>query len=154
MTIAELCAAIATDLRLSSNQAYTLMLLVMIAFNVAIILFATALANQRYWAQTLVLITIMPWALELSSTAATVVLSNSMPDKDQDLAASSINTVVNYSISISLGISGTVVSQVTEKSKSVLTEYCSCFYYQNKRKKMVNALKRYLKFVISRNIQS
>ena len=130
------------------------MLLVMIAFNVAIILFATALANQRYWAQTLVLITIMPWALELSSTAATVVLSNSMPDKDQDLAASSINTVVNYSISISLGISGTVVSQVTEKSKSVLTEYCSCFYYQNKRKKMVNALKRYLKFVISRNIQS
>ena len=44
----------------------------------------------------------------MSFPAGTVILSNAMPREHQGLAASLINTAVNYSISIALGIAGTV----------------------------------------------
>lgn len=44
----------------------------------------------------------------MSFPAGTVILSNQMPPEHQGLAASLINTMVNYSISIALGIAGTV----------------------------------------------
>jgi hypothetical protein len=39
---------------------------------------------------------------------ATVVSLNGLPDDEQGVAASLINTVVNYSISLSLGFANTV----------------------------------------------
>lgn len=44
----------------------------------------------------------------MSSPAATVILSNSVKKEHQDIAASLIKTVVNYSISLGLGFAGTV----------------------------------------------
>lgn len=44
----------------------------------------------------------------MSFPAGTVILSNHMPREHQGLAASLVNTMVNYSISIALGIAGTV----------------------------------------------
>jgi hypothetical protein len=46
--------------------------------------------------------------MDKSFPAATVILSNHMPPEHQGLAASLVNTVVNYSISIALGTAGTV----------------------------------------------
>jgi MFS family permease len=50
----------------------------------------------------------MPFGMDMSFPAATVILSNHMPREHQGLAASLVNTVVNYSISIALGVAGTV----------------------------------------------
>lgn len=50
----------------------------------------------------------MPFGMDMSFPAATVILSNGMPKEHQGLAASLVNTMVNYSISIALGIAGTV----------------------------------------------
>lgn len=48
----------------------------------------------------------------MSFPAATIILSNSMHKEHQGIAASLVNTAINYSISIGLGIAGTVESQV------------------------------------------
>ena len=44
----------------------------------------------------------------MSFPAATLILSNTMPHEMQGVAASLVSTVVNYSISIGLGLAGTV----------------------------------------------
>lgn len=46
--------------------------------------------------------------MDMSFPAGTILLSNHMPKEHQGLAASLVNTMVNYSISIALGIAGTV----------------------------------------------
>jgi MFS family permease len=52
--------------------------------------------------------------MDMSFPAASVILSNHMPPEHQGLAMSLVNTVVNYSISIALGIAGTVESNVVK----------------------------------------
>lgn len=50
--------------------------------------------------------------MDMSFPSATVLLSNTTPDHDQAIASSLINATVNYSISLGLGIAGTIVHQV------------------------------------------
>lgn len=49
----------------------------------------------------------------MSFPAATVILSNHMPREHQGLAASLVNTFVNYFIATALGIAGTVEAYST-----------------------------------------
>lgn len=56
----------------------------------------------------------------MSFPSGTLMLSNSMPREHQGLAASLVNTVVNYSISIGLGIAGTVESNVNDQGRDVV----------------------------------
>lgn len=86
----------------------------MTAFCVGNILLATMPIHQTYWAQTFVSNVITPWGMDMSFPSATLILSNSMPKRHQGIAASLVATVVNYSISIGLGIGGTVESHVNE----------------------------------------
>ena len=46
--------------------------------------------------------------MDMSFPAATIILSNSVEKKHQGIAASLVNTIVNYSISLGLGFAGTV----------------------------------------------
>ena len=64
----------------------------------------------------------------MSFPAATVILSDSMPKEHQGLAASLVNTVVNYSISIGLGIGGTVEVNVDRGIKDLLRGYRGAWY--------------------------
>ena len=52
--------------------------------------------------------------------AASVIISNQMPLEHQGLAASLIVTVVNYSMALGLGISGTVESVVFTNLKTAV----------------------------------
>jgi MFS family permease len=90
------------------------MMVSMIAFCLGIIVAATQPAQQTYWAQMFVSIVIMPFGMDMSFPAASVILSNHMPPEHQGLAMSLVNTVVNYSISISLGIAGTIEVYTTK----------------------------------------
>ncbi|ANB11103.1 Amf1p [Sugiyamaella lignohabitans] len=51
--------------------------------------------------------------MDISFPAATILLSLSVPKESQGIAASLVATVVNYAISIGLGIAGTVVRYTT-----------------------------------------
>lgn len=53
--------------------------------------------------------------MDMSFPAGTVILSNAMPKEHQGLAASLVNTMVNYSISLALGIAGTVEVSVNNR---------------------------------------
>ena len=51
-----------------------------------------------------------------------------MPPEKQGIAASLVNTVINYSISIGLGIAGTVESEVNNDGKKILDGYRGAWY--------------------------
>ena len=87
--------------------------------------------HQTYWPQMFVSILIMPFGMDMSFPAATVILSNHMPREHQGLAASLVNTMVNYSISLALGIAGTVEVAVMKHDGSMSDSLYGvrCAYY-------------------------
>ena len=50
--------------------------------------------------------------MDISFPAAALILSDMVPRHLQGVAASLVNTVVNYSISIGIGVAGTVEREV------------------------------------------
>lgn len=106
--LAGLLAAGMTGFMLTHTPVSFVMMISMLAFCVGIVIACFQPIQQSYWAQTFVSILIMPFGMDMSFPAATVILSNHMPPEHQGLAASLVNTVVNYSISMALGIAGTV----------------------------------------------
>jgi MFS family permease len=111
-SISGLTAALTTGVILHKVPASFVMLMSMLAFLTGSILLATTPVHQTYWAQTFVSIVVMPWGMDMSFPAATILLSNKMRREEQGVAASLVNTVVNYSISIGLGLAGTIDSRV------------------------------------------
>ena len=57
--------------------------------------------------------------MDISFPASTLMLSDVFPRNYQGIAASLVTTVVNYSISIGLGIAGTVESRVNATGENV-----------------------------------
>jgi hypothetical protein len=69
--------------------------------------------------------------MDMSFPAATVILSNAVSKEHQGVAASLVNTVVNYSISLGLGFAGTVEVHVNNGGRSpedLLRGYRGAFY--------------------------
>ncbi|KAL7804142.1 MFS general substrate transporter [Trichoderma afarasin] len=124
------CAAFTTGLILGKVRPSMVMGMAMTAFTVGGILVATMPAHQIYWAQTFVSILVMPWGMDMSFPAATIILSEALPKEHQGLAASLVNTVINYSISIGLGIAGTVQSQISPgTTQEELLRGCRSAFY-------------------------
>jgi len=68
----------------------------------------------------------------VSFPAATIILSNAVPKKHQGVAASLINTIVNYSISLGLGFAGTIEGNVNHGGHTpaqVLEGYRGALYF-------------------------
>lgn len=103
------------------------MLAAMECFLTGQILLATTPVSQIHWAQTFVSLIVMPWGIDMSFPRGTIILSNGMPREHQGIAGSLINTVVNYSISMSLGIADTIVRQTNNGGSSVLGSYRNAF---------------------------
>ncbi|POS74089.1 major facilitator superfamily transporter [Diaporthe helianthi] len=90
----------------------------LIAFTTGMIIFATAPVDQIYWAQTFVSIAVIPFGMDMSFPAATLILSNAVKKEHQGIAASLVATVVNYSISLGVGFAGTVEVHVNNHGKT------------------------------------
>lgn len=89
------------------------MMISMCAFFIGQLIGGFAPVGQVYWGMTFISIVVMPFGMDMSFPAATVILSNSMPREHQGLAASLVNTFVNYFIATALGIAGTVEAYST-----------------------------------------
>ncbi|KAL1858439.1 hypothetical protein Plec18167_006959 [Paecilomyces lecythidis] len=126
--ISGLIAAFTSSYLLGAIDAHYIMMIALTAFLVGTILVATVPVGQIYWAQTFVSMIITPWGMDLSYPSGTIILSNATPREHQGIAASLMNTVVNYSISIGLGIAGTVESQINKSGNEVLRGYRSAWY--------------------------
>ncbi|KJZ75353.1 Drug resistance protein [Hirsutella minnesotensis 3608] len=128
VAVSGLCAALTTGFLLGRISASIVMTIAMAAFLTGGILMATLPVNQIYWAQTFVAFIVLPWGMDLSFPAGTILLSRAMPKEHQGLAASLVNTVVNYSISIGLGIAGTVEYNVNDGGRDILSGYRGAWY--------------------------
>jgi MFS family permease len=111
-------AAICTGWLLGHVKPAWVMTMAMSAFLTGIVLIATRPIGQIYWAQGFLSAVVAPWGMDMSFPAATLILSNTVQKKHQGIAASLVNTVVNYSISIGLGIAGTVEVHVNNGGKT------------------------------------
>ena len=126
--ISGLCAAVTTGFLLSRLHPSYIMACAMLAFCVGNALFATMPVAQTYWIQAFLSIIVTPWGMDMSFPAGTIILSDYMPKEHQGLAASLVNTVVNYSISIGLGIGGTVEVHVNKGGQDMLRGYRGAWY--------------------------
>ncbi|KAG9783441.1 MFS general substrate transporter, partial [Aureobasidium melanogenum] len=70
-----------------------------------------------YWTWTFVSLLIMPFGMDMSFPAATFIMSNFFPPQQQGVAGSLISTVVNYSISLGLGLASTVEVHVNSEGR-------------------------------------
>lgn len=125
---AGICAALTTAYLLSRVPTSWVMAMAMLPFTLGSILLATMPVAQTYWLQTFFSTIITPWGMDMSFPAGTIILSNLVPKDCQGIAASLIVTVVNYSISIGLGIAGTVESHVNDNGRDLLKGYRGAFY--------------------------
>lgn len=101
-------AAICTGWMLGHFKPGVVMTLALTSFLVGTILFMTAPVDQIYWGQAFFATVVTPWGMDMSFPAATLILSNAVAKEHQGIAASLVNTIVNYSISLGLGFAGTV----------------------------------------------
>ncbi|KAF1815722.1 hypothetical protein P152DRAFT_390159 [Eremomyces bilateralis CBS 781.70] len=123
-----MCTA-ATGFLLTHAPVTLPMLLSMLVFCVGIVVAAMMPVRQTYWAQLFVSILIMPFGMDMSFPAASVIVSNHLPPEHQGLAGSLINTVVNYSISIALGIAGTVEVSIARNDPARLEKGIRSAFY-------------------------
>lgn len=65
---------------------------------------------------------------DMSFPAANLLLSNQMAKEHQGVSASLVNTVINYSISIALGIAGTVETHIDVGGTDLLKGYRAAWY--------------------------
>ena len=110
VTVAGACAAVFTGKLLGPWQfrPATVMTMALLAFFTGVTLSAFCPADQVYWGQTFVAMIVMPFGMDMSFPAATLILSNAVPKRHQGVAASLVNTVVNYGIALGVGFAGTV----------------------------------------------
>ena len=105
-------ASVTTGFLLGHLRPAWVMTIALTAFTVGAVLIATAPVDQTYWAQSFVCTIVIPWGMDMSFPAATLILSDAVAKEHQGIAASLVTTVVNYSISLALGFAGTVESHV------------------------------------------
>lgn len=107
------------------------MVIAMVFFLVGHIIIATTPVHQIYWAQIFVCTIVIPWGMDTSFPAGTLILSNAVAKEHQGIGASLVNTAVNYSISIALGFAGTVESHVNDGGNTpaeILKGYRGAWY--------------------------
>ena len=125
-------ASVTTGFLLGRVKPALVMTIALTAFTVGTILIATAPVRQTYWAQSFVAMIIMPWGMDMSFPAATLILSDAVAKKHQGIGASLVNTVVNYSISLALGFAGTVEGHVNHGGttpEDLLLGYRGALYF-------------------------
>ncbi|OAP59518.1 hypothetical protein AYL99_06816 [Fonsecaea erecta] len=125
------CASVVTGALLSRLRPAMVMTIALTWFTVGLILAATTPVHQTYWAQTFVGLVVIPWGMDMSFPAATIILSNAVRREHQGIAASLVTTIVNYSISLGLGFAGTVEVHVNHGGRTpqdILMGYRGAWY--------------------------
>ncbi|ODV80473.1 major facilitator superfamily MFS-1 [Suhomyces tanzawaensis NRRL Y-17324] len=90
---------------------------------------------QSYYRMTMGQMFILCWAMDMSFPAAAIILSNYLPYHHQGMAGSLVSTVVNYSVSLFLGIATTVELEVRSTQPdptsidSILKTYRAALYF-------------------------
>ncbi|KAK7432075.1 multidrug-resistance type transporter aminotriazole resistance [Neonectria magnoliae] len=89
-----------------------------IAYLAGSILAAIRPADSIYWTYYFFSVLIITVGMDTSFPAATIIFSNAVPQQYQGMGASVVLTIVNYSISIGLGMAGAVETHINHGGKT------------------------------------
>lgn len=124
-------AAVLTGLFLDRVGPARAMVLALLAFVVGSILIATAPVGQTYWAQSFLCLLIIPFGMDISFPAASVIVSDLVGADHQGMGGSLVNVIVNWSVSMGLGLAGNVevhVNRGGETRDDLLLGYRGAWY--------------------------
>lgn len=128
VVLSGLAATLSVSQLYGRMPAHFLLMGSMVFFCVGNILIATVPPDQTYWAQVFVSTLVTPFGMDISFPASSLIVSNTMPIHQQGVAASMVNTVINWSISLGLGIAGTIESELMKNGKTTLESYRGALY--------------------------
>ncbi|CCH46360.1 putative membrane protein [Wickerhamomyces ciferrii] len=109
------------------NPSY-LLLAAMGAFFVGIAMLATTPVHQTYFNMLFAQMIVLSFGMDMSFPAASLVLSDTLPKKHQGMASSLVSTMINYSMSVGLGIAGTAEAKIKERTGDLLQSYRAAMY--------------------------
>lgn len=84
--------------------------------------------GQRYFSMLFAQMIILSFGMDLSFPAASLVLSDNLPKKHQGMASSLVSTMINYSMSVSLGMAGTAEIKIFEHTNDLWKSYQAALY--------------------------
>ncbi|CAK7208442.1 multidrug-resistance type transporter aminotriazole resistance [Sporothrix curviconia] len=105
-----------------------IMVIGQVAYTVGSVLAATRPPDTIYWTYFFFSVLIMTVGMDTSFPAAAVLFSQAVAHEYQGMGASLIMTIVNYSISLSLGLAGTVETQVDKGGVDTLVGFRGALY--------------------------
>lgn len=121
-------AAVLSIVILRKFGPHWVMLFAMLAFTTGSVLIATQPRYQLYWKQTFPSWAIMPGGMDSSFPAASLIIAASLPPHRQGVASSLVNTLVNYSVALGLGIAGTVETHTNNGGTDLYNGYTSSLF--------------------------
>lgn len=107
-----LAAALSCSFLISPRTVELILFGSMCCFTGASIILATAGVHQSYFRNTMGAWMIGPFGMDWSFPAASILLSEELPPHSQGMAGSLVSVMMNYGISIMLGVAGTIEVQV------------------------------------------
>jgi MFS family permease len=110
--------ALTTSYLLSRMRPDYVITISMAAFTIGMIVTMTVPVHQTYWGQIFLGMIIVPWGVDMSFSAGSIIISGLVSREHQGIAGSLISTVANYSMSLGLGFAGTAASQVNGKGNA------------------------------------
>lgn len=100
----------------------------MVAFVVGCVMLSVTPINQSYFRMNLGTMIILSFGLDMSFPAVAIILSDGLPVQYQGMAGSLANTMVNYSMSLCLGMGTTVETQINKNGSELLKGYHAAEY--------------------------
>ena len=92
------------------------------------ILLATIPAKLTYWAMAFPAMFLSAFTIDLITTSAQIVASNTVPLRHQGVAGSLVGTLLSYGMSTGLGFAGTVEVNTFDGGRRLLRGYHSAAY--------------------------
>ena len=93
-------AAIASSIIISHTKPSYIISFSTICFMVGCLMLSVTPIQQSYFRLTLGQMFILCWAMDMSFPAASIILSDYLPNHHQGMAGSLVSTVINYSVSL------------------------------------------------------
>jgi len=112
VAVSGLCATLFMSWLHRRVSGQVIMGLAELAFCLGSLLIAVAQPDATYWSYIFCALLAAPFGMDMSFPAASLIVSNALPRKRQGVGASLVNTTVNVSISLGLGIASTVQAAV------------------------------------------
>lgn len=100
-----------------------------IGFTVGSVMLSVTPVRQSFWRMNFGMEIILTIGMDFSFPAASIILSNFLPMQYQGMAGSLVNTIINYSTSLCLGMATTVETQINKSGQDLLKGYRAALYF-------------------------